>query len=134
MNPHNAAAVTLGFGIVLILLALGFYVPTGEKTALIPAGVGLPIAICGLLAFKDKLRMHAVHAALVFALLAVLATGGMIPRIISGKASTLAAVETIIMGVIAAIFIALGVMSFVKARKARKAEAATAVERASHDD
>lgn len=136
MNVKNAAAVTLGFGIVLILLAIGFYIPTGEKTALIPAGIGLPIAICGLLAFKDKLRMHAVHVSLVFALLGVLGTLGMLPRIISGAAKPAAAIETVTMGVLCVIFIALGVMSFVKARQARKAEAAAAgsPEGESHDD
>ena len=123
MNATNAAAVTLGFGIVLILLAFGFYVPTGEKTALIPTAIGLPMAICGLLAFKDNLRKHAVHIALVFAALGTLAMLGMLPRVILGKASTLAAVETIIMGVLCIIFIVLGVQSFIKARKQRAAQA-----------
>jgi hypothetical protein len=48
---------------------------------------------------------------------------GMLPRIISGKAPTLAAIEIILMGVISAAFIAIGVKSFINARKAREAEA-----------
>ncbi|MEO0474845.1 MAG: hypothetical protein AAF085_02580 [Planctomycetota bacterium] len=122
MNPSNTPKITVGFGVALILLALGFFAATGEKTALIPVGVGLPLAICGLIAFKDGARKHAVHAALVFALLGVLSTGGMAPRIISGKASTLAAIEIILMGVISGAFIAFGVKSFVAARKARAIE------------
>ena len=119
MNPSNAAKITLGFGLALILLALGFFAASGEKTALIPVGVGLPIAIAGLIACKDNLRKHGVHVALVFALLGVLATGGMIPRIASGKASTLAAVEISAMGLICLAYLALGIVSFINARKAR---------------
>ncbi|MFK7790033.1 MAG: hypothetical protein AB8C95_11160 [Phycisphaeraceae bacterium] len=121
MNPANTAKVTLGFGIALILLAIVFFFLTGSTTALIPVGVGLPIALCGLIAFKDNLRKHGVHIALIFALLGVLATLGMIPRIITGKAPTLAAIEIILMGLISAAFIFMGVKSFRNARKAREA-------------
>jgi len=122
MNASNSAKFTLGFGLALILLALGFFAASGEKTALIPVAVGLPIAIAGLVAFKDNLRKHAVHVALVFALLGVLATGGMIPRIAAGKASTLAAVEISAMGLISLAYLALGITSFINARKARAAK------------
>lgn len=124
MKPANTPKLTLGFGIALIVLALVFFGVTGSTTALIPVAIGLPIAICGLVAFKDNRRKHAVHAALVFALLGVLATLGMIPRIASGQAPTAAAIEIILMGIISAAYIALGVKSFIDARKARVAKAA----------
>jgi uncharacterized membrane protein len=119
MNASNSAAVTIAFGVALVLLALVFFGLTGSATALIPVGIAVPALICGAIAFKDNLRKHAVHAALVFALLGVLATLGMIPRIASGQAPTLAAIEIILMGVLSAIYIALGVMSFINARKAK---------------
>ncbi|MBX2851815.1 MAG: hypothetical protein KTR15_08735 [Phycisphaeraceae bacterium] len=119
----NISKLTLGTGVALTALALIFFGLTRSTTALIPVGIGLPILLCGLAALKDNLRKHAVHAALVFALLGVLATLGMIPRIVSGKAPTLAATEIILMGVISAAFVAVGVKSFINARKAREAEA-----------
>lgn len=118
MNASNTPKITLGFGAALILLALAFFGVTGSTTALIPVGVGLPIALCGVIAFKDGARKHAVHVALVFALLGVLATLGMVPRIVSGEAPTAAAIEIVLMGVISAGFIAFGVRSFINARKA----------------
>lgn len=124
MNASNTPKITLGFGIALIALALVFFGITGSTTALIPIGIGLPIALCGLIAFKDGARKHAVHVALVFALLGVLATLGMIPRIVSGEAPDAAAVEIVLMGLISAAFIAFGVRSFINARKARAADTA----------
>lgn len=123
MNPANTPKITLGFGVALIVLALAFFGITGSTTALIPVGIGLPIALCGLTAFKDGARKHAVHVALVFALLGVLATLGMIPRIVSGQAPAAAAVEIVLMGVISGAFVVMGVRSFINARKARAAEA-----------
>ena len=93
MNASNTPKITLGFGIALIVLALAFFGITGSTTALIPVGIGLPIALCGLIAFK------------------------------AGQAPPAAAIEIVLMGVISAVFIALGVRSFINARKARAAEA-----------
>src|SRR5947209_20632878 len=50
-----------------------------SPTALIPAFFGAVLAICGLLAFKDNLRKHAMHAAAVVGLLGAL--GGFMPLI-----------------------------------------------------
>lgn len=124
MNTSNSPKVTLGFGIVLALLALGFFGFTGKMTAIIPAYFGVPIALCGLIAFKDNLRKIAVHAALVVALLSILASLGTIPRMLSGEASALAVTEIGLMVAISVSYIALGVRSFLNARKERAAKAA----------
>ena len=48
-----------------------------SPTALIPAFVGAVLALCGLLAFSDKLRKHAMHFAAIIGLLG--AIGGFMP-------------------------------------------------------
>ena len=129
MNARNAAAVTFAFGIALIVLAVGFYLGTGAKslTALIPAGIGLPIAICGGLAFKENLRKHAVHAALVFALLGVIGMLMRLPKLLSGDAKATVVAATLLMGGICIIFIVLGIKSFRNARRERAAASANEV-------
>ena len=102
MNARNAPAVTLVFGVLLILLAVGFFVATGAShfTALIPAAIGLPMAVAGGLAFKDTLRMHAVHAALIFALFGVIGTLLRLPKIFQGGVALPAVVDILLMGVL----------------------------------
>lgn len=72
---HRIAVV---FGILLILLALiGYFVladPDARSlTALIPAVAGVPVLVCGLIAAKPAARKHAMHVAMVFALLGAVA-------------------------------------------------------------
>ncbi len=62
------ARLTIVVGILLIVLGVGFYAglmaaedSAPSVTALIPAFFGLPILLCGLLALKESLRMHAMH-------------------------------------------------------------------------
>lgn len=72
--------VTLLFGAALT--ALGLYGYFGSEkadpsvTALIPAFVGGPLILCGLIAFKAGARKHAMHAAAALALLGALAAIG----------------------------------------------------------
>lgn len=119
MNPNNAAKLTLAYGLALIALAIIFVILTQQPTALIPVGIGLPAAILGFIAFKDNLRKHAVHFTLVFALLGLLAALGMIPRMVSGEAPLLAAIEISLMGLLSAAYLALAIKSFINARKAK---------------
>ncbi|MEM6259736.1 MAG: hypothetical protein AAGI37_15780 [Planctomycetota bacterium] len=124
MNASNTPKITLGLGIALALLALVFFGLTGKMTAIIPAYFGVPIVLCGVMAFRDSLRKIAVHAALVIALLSILASLGTIPRMLSGQASALAITEIGLMVGMSATYIALGVRSFINARKERAAQAA----------
>jgi hypothetical protein len=66
--------ITLAAGAVLTVLGIAGYALSGAAslTALIPALVGVLLAICGVLARQDKLRRHAIHAALAVALLGAL--------------------------------------------------------------
>lgn len=121
------APVTIGFGLGLILLGVGFYAGTDSKsvTALIPACFGVVFIVLGLLARKDKLRKHVMHAAAALGLigflipayrvlspLANLATGGSVDH-------PPAVIEQSLMALICLLFVGLCVRSFIAARRAR---------------
>ncbi|MCZ6835728.1 MAG: hypothetical protein O7G85_08140, partial [Planctomycetota bacterium] len=65
------ARLTIVFGSLLIALGLVVYFVLADPdeqgkvsvTALIPAFFGIPIALLGVVALKEKLRMHAIHGA-----------------------------------------------------------------------
>src|ERR1700732_219076 len=70
------ANVTLLFAGLLILLGLVGFFATGSQhpTALIPAGAGLLLGLCGLLARKPERRKLFMHVAVTLGLLGFLAT------------------------------------------------------------
>jgi drug/metabolite transporter (DMT)-like permease len=100
-----------------------------SPTALIPAFVGAALAGCGLMAFNDKFRKHAMHLAAVVGLLGAL--GGFMPLVrqynktgaLDPLKPSAAAGELMIL--ICSIFLGLCVNSFIQAKKARKAAAMT---------
>jgi hypothetical protein len=59
------SSTTLAFAFAYLLLGIAGFVLTGSthKTALIPCIFGLLFLVCGLLARKDNLRKHVMHAA-----------------------------------------------------------------------
>lgn len=68
----------LGLGGYLVLAAIGANIDVADAdarslTALIPAVAGLTILICGLVAAKPGARKHAMHVAMIFALLGIIA-------------------------------------------------------------
>ena len=117
-------AVTRVVGFLLIVLGVVGYVATGgvSITALIPAVVGAVFLIIALVARKPEARKHAMHAAVALALIAFL---GMVPRIAPalsrGDIARPAVLAQIAMALILAVYVALGVKSFVDARRARRA-------------
>jgi hypothetical protein len=127
------AVPTILTGLVLIILGLLGYLNatpnevTGKvsPTALIPAGIGAVILLCGLLALKANFRKHAMHLAAVFGVLGFL--GGFAPIIrqqMKGNPFDLSAPAVyvgVLMSVVCFAFVALCVKSFVDARRARKA-------------
>lgn len=112
-------------GIVLIVLGAVYFFLTGSAhpTSLIPAGFGLLLFVCGVLANTEdtKRRMLWMHIAVTIGLLGFLfpAIRG---RMAFAHAATLtevqrtAATEQLIMAVICAVFTALCVRSFIAAR------------------
>ena len=115
----NITKISLAIGVVLVLLGLGSYLGTGREsvTALIPAFLGLPILICGLMARDEKKRMMAAHVALVFGGVGTLAGFGRgIPQLIKGNTGT-ATIVTLVMAVICLFYVVACVRSFIEARR-----------------
>lgn len=67
-------SITIALGVALIVVGLAGYFLTGavSLTALIPAAVGLVIALAGGIARDERKRKHAMHAAVLVALLGFL--------------------------------------------------------------
>lgn len=120
--------VILGYGAILVVLGLGGYLGSGRAspTALIPAVIGALAFACGVLARKETMRKHAIHAALVIALLALLGTVGGLIAVAKWAAGTppanqMAAIAKTVTALLSAGVIFLGVRSFRAARLAREA-------------
>jgi hypothetical protein len=98
---------------------------TSSVTALIPAFVGGLLLICAAIASRPALHRHGIHAALVVALVGALGSLMNVVKIgqlLDGSASRpVAIITSLILFVLCAGYVALGVRSFVAARKARTA-------------
>ena len=111
------------FGLVLIALGIASYVLTGRTsiTAMIPAFFGAAFLICAIIARRgDAARRHAMHAAVAIGLIgaiAPLARG--IPGAMNGDATRPAVMSQLAMGILLLIYVALGVQSFIEARRRR---------------
>ncbi|MEM1444526.1 MAG: hypothetical protein AAGF84_00585 [Planctomycetota bacterium] len=121
--------VTLAAGVALIAAGVGLGLISGAPDAdasfmakyskYIPAVFGVLLTICGLIAFKPSARKHAIHVAMVFALLGVLGGAGRIPKTLDGG-SAIALASQLALLLISAAYLAAGIKSFIAARKARK--------------
>ena len=118
-------STTLTFAFAYLVLGIGGFVLTGSthKTALIPCIFGFLFFIFGLLARKDNLRKHAMHAAVLIALLALLGTAkslAYLPDLFRGTSEKPAAVITQSLNAgLSILYIFLAVRSFIQARRAR---------------
>jgi len=123
------AKITILFGVLLVGLgAYGYFgaeVAHRSVTAWIPAFVGFPMIICGLIALHARYRMAAMHVAVVFGLLGALAAGGRgllkIGTLFESTAggNHRAVIMVLIMFVLCAAFLVLSIKSFVDARRRR---------------
>jgi uncharacterized membrane protein (UPF0136 family) len=124
---------TIVCGVLLVADGVIGYVQqesgSASPTALIPAAIGGVLLVCGLLAFKDNLRKHVMHLAVLVGLLGAL--GGFMPLIRqynknnSFDPAIPSAVSGEIMILVCGIFVALCVKSFIDARKARQSKTAS---------
>jgi hypothetical protein len=126
------ARLTIGFGVVLMVLGAWGFVGTGSThpTALIPAYFGLALAWSGALANSAdaKRRMLWMHIAVSAGLLGFLGSGVMavieVSKAHGGPLAHPIAVESqAAMALICLVFVGLCVRSFVAARRDRKLEA-----------
>jgi hypothetical protein len=110
-------------GFLLVLLGVVGYLGTGAAsiTALIPAFFGALFLVLALLARNPQMRKHVMHAAVALALIGAVAV---VPRILSGinagEIRRPAVQSQIAMAAILAVYVALGVKSFIDARRARR--------------
>jgi len=112
--------ITILFGVLLIATGLGGYFGTGSEqpTALIPAGIGIVLLICGVLAANENRRMMAMHIAVLFGLLGAI---GVIPVLFKENQPQAALISKLVTLVLCLVFVGLCVQSFIAARKAREA-------------
>ena len=98
-------------------------------TALIPAFLGIPLLLCGLVAMKESARKHAMHAAATLGLLGFLAGAGRgamgIGKFVSDDPSLnqRSFLFVWLMAIVCAVFVFLCIQSFRSARAAQKAGA-----------
>jgi hypothetical protein len=135
--------ITIAFGAALTIQGLVGYLLaeaqaqfglTGTKglTALIPSLFGVVLMVCGVLARREHLRKHVMHAAVLVGLIGFLTPAIMaapkLPALFrdghvtrpDGSDATLAVEMQLIMAVICLVFVGLCVNSFVQARLLRK--------------
>jgi hypothetical protein len=124
------AKLTIGFGILLVLLGIFGFVATGSAhpTALIPGAVGLFFVLFGVMANTDdsKKRMLWMHISVTVALLAFIGT---IPadidtiRLAHGAyfAHPAAVEEKGALSLLSLIYVLFCVRSFIAARRSRLA-------------
>ena len=127
MSPilENMPLVAILEGAILIAMGVYFYLfPQEEQsvTALIPAFIGLGLLIPGYLAYNPEMKMHAMHATAVFALIGTLGGVMGIPDAIAGDWGR-ATIARIVMLLLCGEYMFFSIMSFRAARIKREQEA-----------
>jgi hypothetical protein len=126
---HTMAKLTIGFGVVLILLGIWGFVATGSvhSTALFPTWFGLALAVCGLLARNEdeKRRMLWMHAAAVLGLVGFIGAGTRALSVYihahgAPLAYPIAVADQLAMSLICLVFVLLCVRSFIAVRRTGK--------------
>lgn len=111
------------FGIVLVLLGVVSYVATGRTslTAMIPAFVGITfVTLARVASYGDRLRKHMMHAAVALGLVgAIAALARAVPAALNGQSGRPAVVAQLLMAILLLVYVALGVQSFIEARRSR---------------
>lgn len=116
-------ATTRLIGFLLIVLGIGSYLLTGQTsvTALIPAFFGAVLLVLALVARAEAARKHAMHAAVAIALIGLLAAlARAVPALARGELGRAAVQSQLAMAALLAVHVALGVKSFIDARRARR--------------
>ena len=120
------AKVSIVFGIILIILGLVSYfgISSESITALIPAFLGVPVLVLGIIALSEKYLKHSMHAAAVLMLLGFGGTvGGLIKflRMLAGESFERQSAITVqaIMAILCLVFLVLAIKSFIDARRGK---------------
>jgi len=115
------AGITIIVGAALILVGIVGFAGTGAKTSLIPAYVGIVLALLGVWARNPGSRKAAMHIAVTVGLLGFLMAAGRLgmslARGTTPKPAALASLS--LMALLCLVFVILCVRSFIAARRAR---------------
>jgi hypothetical protein len=120
------AKLTVVFGVLLVVVSVAFWFVLGkESAALHPAGIGVLLVVCGVLANTEsvKQRMIWMHIAVTLGLISFLTTGvRAVIEIAKGTALTVKPLgfeERVVIAVVSLVYVVLCVRSFIAARRAR---------------
>lgn len=116
------AQLSVVFGSLLVMIGAIGYVLTDmvSITALIPSFFGLVIIILGVVAYTPSRRKLAMHLAMGVALLGILGSAsGLVGllRSVGGTAPGAADISRSLMAVSLVVYLAMGIRSFVAARR-----------------
>ncbi len=121
-------AITLLVAMLLLAVGVGGFVAsaTHAPTALIPALLGVLLAVCAAVARRPKARRHAMHAAVLLALLGLLGSlPGLLrlPAFLSGQpvVRPLAVLAQSATVGLCFVYLLVAIRSFVQARRERLA-------------
>ncbi|MEX1211359.1 MAG: hypothetical protein WEA36_00800 [Balneolaceae bacterium] len=128
--------ITKTIGLVLILLGVISYIATSAVsiTALIPSFFGVVFYGLGMLGAKNEsMRKHAMHAALLLALLGLAGSFGGLTSVFGALGGTpierpAAAFSQSLMALLCIFFLILGIKSFRAARMSQESEQSPASE------
>lgn len=120
------AKITVWFGLGLMALGIVGYIGSGAEsfTALIPAVLGLVLVVLGVVGAQESRRMMAMHIAVLVAVIGIFGSvGGLtsLPDLLSGndlERPWAVGVQSI-MAIVLVVYVAIGVRSFIAARRAR---------------
>ena len=122
----NMPLVAILEGLILIIMGVLFYVfPEGESspTALIPAIIGAGLLIPGYLAYSNEsMKMHAIHATAVFALIGTLGGAMGLPDVMAGNFDR-PTIARLVLLIFCGEYMFFSIMSFRAARIKRELEA-----------
>jgi hypothetical protein len=90
--------MTVGFGVALVVVGVGAYLVTGgaSVTALIPAFVGVPMVVAGLLMARPRVRPVGFYSALALALLMALSSLRGVAGLLGGEVSGPALIQLVL--------------------------------------
>jgi hypothetical protein len=125
MKERSMPKMAILFGVAMVLVSLLPILASGElksPTALIPAGFGAVLLVCGIVGQAKSLRKHAMHLAAAVSLLGGLAGSGIgatrLMQLGSENPPNMVAVAAILCwALLSVVFVALSVRTFIQARR-----------------
>lgn len=122
-------SLTIGFGLLLMLISISTYVGAEgqEATAFAPAVLGLLIVGCGVASMiKKELRMHLMHGAVLIALIGVIyPVIRLVQFMFPLNADSMTVTRNILIPVACGLYLYFAIQSFRTARRNRKANSQT---------